>query len=194
MQQLHTPAIQSFLHLLPATILVWSLADVEPLSLQGLQASLVPCVLTSLQVSPHAVLLFLQHWCSSQLSVSPLQVLCPALQPPAAACTSSWQSVPMSPSWQPLSAAFFSIVSRCQCCAPWPWQWGAAGAAPCLVVRQLPSLVATGALTVCTLAMAGQQVWAHLLPAPWSSAGLARCTHIHPAVNSRPCKPSAAVS
>ena len=51
-QQLRTPGVQSFLHLAPAALLLWLTEDVAPLSTEGLQAALVPTVLTGLQVGP----------------------------------------------------------------------------------------------------------------------------------------------
>ena len=49
-QQLHTPALQAFLHLLPASMLLWAVTDVGPLTLDAAQSSLVPAVLVAVQV------------------------------------------------------------------------------------------------------------------------------------------------
>lgn len=50
MQPLQTPAIQSFLHLLPSTAVLWAVTDLGPLTLATLKGSLVSIVLSGLQV------------------------------------------------------------------------------------------------------------------------------------------------
>ena len=50
MQQLRTPGVQTFLHLLPTALLLWFTVDVDPLSLESILATIVPTVLTGLQV------------------------------------------------------------------------------------------------------------------------------------------------
>lgn len=49
-QPLRTPAIHSFLHLLPTTVALWATLDLGPLSLASIRASAVSIVLAGLQV------------------------------------------------------------------------------------------------------------------------------------------------
>ena len=50
LQPLRTPAIQSFLHLLPTMIALWALLDLRGMSLSSLKASIVSIAVAGIQV------------------------------------------------------------------------------------------------------------------------------------------------